>query len=261
MLSQSVYYCFYGSTMSFTTIDLERLPRHVAIIMDGNGRWAKKRKKPRLYGHKVGADSVSDIVETCREIGIKYLTLYAFSSENWQRPTQEVSGLMSILKRYLDSELPRMQKNDIRLVSIGDRERLPETVRASLEKSISETSDNTQLTLNLALSYGGRDELVRAVKKISRLCLEGTLDPATISAATLAENLDTAGIPDPDLLIRTGGEARLSNFLLWQVSYAEIYFTDVMWPDFRKAVFLQALTDYQVRERRFGRTGDQLHTE
>ncbi len=247
--------------MSFTTLDLERLPRHVAIIMDGNGRWAKKRKKPRLYGHKVGADSVSDIVEACREFGIKYLTLYAFSSENWQRPAQEVSGLMSILKRYLDSELPRMQKNAIRLVSIGDRERLPEAVRASLEKAISETSGNSKLTLNLALSYGGRDELVRAAQKISRLCLEGKLDPAAISDVILAANLDTAGMPDPDLLIRTGGESRLSNFLLWQVSYAEIYFTDVMWPDFRKAVFLQALTDYQVRERRFGRTGDQLYTE
>lgn len=247
--------------MSGATTNLDSLPCHVAIIMDGNGRWAKKRKKPRLFGHKVGADSVRDIVETCREIGIKYLTLYAFSSENWQRPVQEVTGLMSILKRYLDSELARMQKNDIRLISIGDRERLPDAVRASLERVISETSGNTKLTLNLALSYGGRDELVRAVKKISRLCLEGMLDPAAISAVTVAENLDTAGIPDPDLLIRTGGESRLSNFLLWQVSYAEIYFTDVMWPDFRKEVFLQALTDYQVRERRFGRTGDQLHIE
>jgi undecaprenyl diphosphate synthase len=243
------------------TIDFENLPRHVAIIMDGNGRWAKKRKKPRLYGHKVGADSVSDIVEVCREIGIKYLTLYAFSSENWQRPAKEVSGLMSILKRYLDAELPRMQKNNIRLVSIGDRERLPEAVCVSLAKAISDTAGNTKLTLNLALSYGSRDELVRAVKKISRLCLEGSLDPASISAETLAENLDTAGMPDPDLLIRTGGESRLSNFLLWQASYAEIFFTDVMWPDFRKEVFLQALSDYQVRERRFGRTGDQLHPE
>jgi undecaprenyl diphosphate synthase len=254
-------YCYCGFTMSGTTIDLDRLPCHVAIIMDGNGRWAKKRKKPRLYGHKVGADSVSDIVETCREIGIKYLTLYAFSSENWHRPTQEVTGLMSILKRYLESELPRMQKNEIKLISIGDRERLPEGVRTSLARVISKTSGNTKLTLNLALSYGGRDELVRAVRKINHLCLEGKLDPAMITDVTISEHLDTAGIPDPDLLIRTGGESRLSNFLLWQVSYAEIYFTDIMWPDFRKEVFLQALSDYQVRERRFGRTGDQLHTE
>ena len=247
--------------MSGTTIDLNRLPQHVAIIMDGNGRWAQKRKKPRLYGHKVGADSVSDIVETCREIGIKYLTLYAFSSENWRRPAQEVTGLMSILKRYLKAELPRMQQNDIRLVSIGDRERLPDGVRASLTKAISETAGNSKLTLNLALSYGSRDELVRAARKIGQLCHEGKLDPAMVSESILSEYLDTAGMPDPDLLIRTGGESRLSNFLLWQLSYAEIYFTDVMWPDFRREVFLRALTDYQVRERRFGRTGDQLHTE
>lgn len=244
--------------MSGAIIDLHRLPRHVAIIMDGNGRWAKKRNKPRLFGHKAGADSVRDIVEVCREIGIQYLTLYAFSSENWQRPDKEVTGLMSILKRYLESELPRMQQNEIRLVSIGDRDRLPDPVRASLARSIAETSGNTKLTLNLALSYGGRDEIVRAVKKIGRLCCEQHLDPAAITDVTIADNLDTAGMPDPDLLIRTGGEARLSNFLLWQVSYAEIYFTDVMWPDFRREVFLQALTDYQVRERRFGRTGEQL---
>lgn len=239
-------------------IDVSRLPRHVAIIMDGNGRWAQRRKKPRLYGHKVGADSVRDIVETCREIGIRYLTLYAFSSENWQRPMEEVSGLMSILKRYLEAELPRMQKNDIRLMSIGNRQRLPEVVREVLVNSIEATAKNTQLTLNLALSYGGRDELVRAVKKISRLCQEGHLDIDAISELTIAEQLDTAALPDPDLLIRTGGESRLSNFLLWQLSYAEIYFTDVMWPDFRREVFLQALTDYQIRERRFGRTGEQL---
>lgn len=247
--------------MSGANIDVSRLPRHVAIIMDGNGRWAQSRKKPRLYGHKVGADSVREIVEACREIGIKYLTLYAFSSENWQRPAQEVSGLMSILKRYLEGELPRMQKNDIRLMSIGDRQRLPQAVRDVLINAIEETSSNTQLTLNLALSYGGRDELVRAVRKIGRLCLENKLDVDEISDTTIAEHLDTCGIPDPDLLIRTGGEARLSNFLLWQLSYAEIYFTETMWPDFRKEIFLQALTEYQARERRFGRTGDQLHSE
>lgn len=247
--------------MSGTPIELEYLPRHVAIIMDGNGRWAKRQKKPRLYGHKIGADSVSDIVEACREIGIKYLTLYAFSSENWQRPPREVTGLMSILKRYLDSELPRMKQNDIRLMSIGDRDRLPEAVRSSLVRAITETSGNSKLTLNLALSYGGRDEMVRAVRKICGECHEGKIDPSSINEKTFADNLDTYGIPDPDLLIRTGGEARLSNFLLWQLSYAEIYFTDVMWPEFRKDVFLQALSDYQVRERRFGRTGEQLQTE
>ena len=243
-----------------STIDLNRLPRHVAIIMDGNGRWAQKRKQPRLFGHKAGAESVQNIVETCREIGIEYLTLYAFSSENWGRPAQEVSGLMTILKKYLEKELPRMQKNDIRLISIGDRQRLPEAVRESLQRVIDATSGNSKMTLNLALSYGSRDELVRAVKTISTLCVQGDMEPGQVSDRIISENLDTRQMPDPDLLIRTGGEARLSNFLLWQLSYAEIYFTDTMWPDFRKDVFLQALADYQSRERRFGRTGDQLHT-
>jgi undecaprenyl diphosphate synthase len=241
-----------------STFDLNHLPRHVAIIMDGNGRWARQRRKPRLFGHKAGAESVRKIVETCREIGIEYLTLYAFSSENWRRPAQEVSGLMAILKKFLESELPRMQKNEIRLMSIGDRQRLPEEVR---ERSIEATSGNTKLTLTLALSYGSRDELVRAVKTISTLCLRGEMVPDQISDQTIADNLDTCKIPDPDLLIRTGGEARLSNFLLWQISYAEIYFTETMWPDFRKEVFLQALSDYQSRERRFGRTGEQLLSE
>lgn len=246
---------------ALSTVDLNRLPRHVAIIMDGNGRWAQKRKQPRLFGHKAGAESVQDIVETCREIGIEYLTLYAFSSENWGRPAQEVSGLMTILKKYLEKELPRMQKNDIRLMSIGDRDRLPLAVRESLQSGIDATSGNSKLTLNLALSYGSRDELVRAVKNISKLCVQGDMKPEQISAQTITDNLDTCQLPDPDLLIRTGGEARLSNFLLWQLSYAEIYFTDTMWPDFRKEVFLQALAEYQSRERRFGRTGEQLHTE
>lgn len=243
-----------------TNIDVTRLPRHVAIIMDGNGRWAKNRKKPRLYGHKVGADSVREIVETCREIGIRYLTLYAFSSENWQRPAQEVSGLMSILKKYLQAELPRMQKNDIRLMSIGNRQRLPEPVRQILDDAIEATAGNSQLTLNLALSYGGRDELVRAVKKIGQSCLDGHLEVEAISEEIITTHLDTAALPDPDLLIRTGGEARLSNFLLWQLSYAEIYFTEVMWPEFRRGVFLQAISNYQARERRFGRTGEQLQS-
>jgi len=248
--------------MSGTSIiDLNNLPLHVAIIMDGNGRWAKKRRQPRLFGHKAGAESVRDIVETCREIGIEYLTLYAFSSENWRRPPQEVTGLMSILKNYLDSELQQMQINQIRLMSIGDRQRLPDTVRATLEQAIEATSGNSKLTLNLALSYGGRDELVRAVKKICTLCTEGELLPDQVTDSIIAENLDTGLMPDPDLLIRTGGESRLSNFLLWQVSYAEIYFTETMWPDFRKEVFIQALSEYQSRERRFGRTGDQLHSE
>lgn len=239
-------------------VDVDRLPRHVAIIMDGNGRWAQSKKKPRLFGHKAGAESVQNIVEVSREIGIGYLTLYAFSSENWRRPETEVSGLMSILKHYLESELPRMQKNGIRLVSIGDRKRLPGGVRKSLQAVIEATRNNRELTLNLALSYGGRDEVVRAVKKISRKCVDGQLDAGSICEADITAHLDTHGLPDPDLLIRTGGEARLSNFLLWQLSYAEIVFTGTMWPDFRKTAFLQAIGDFQQRQRRFGQTGEQV---
>jgi undecaprenyl diphosphate synthase len=242
-------------------IDRKRLPRHVAIIMDGNGRWAQRRKQPRLFGHKAGADSVREIVEACREIGIPYLTLYAFSSENWRRPDQEVSGLMKILKRYLESELPRMLQNDVRLLAIGDQGRLPETVRESLQQTIKATAANSKLTLSLALSYGSRDEMVRAMRRLGEACREGVLDPQEITEEKFASFLDTRQLPDPDLMIRTGGESRLSNFLLWQLSYAEIYFTEVMWPDFRKDVFLEAIAAFQMRERRFGRTGDQLHSE
>lgn len=232
----------------------------MAIIMDGNGRWAQQRKKPRLFGHRAGAESVRDIVEACREIGIEYLTLYAFSSENWRRPEKEVRGLMSILQKYLESELPKMLKNDIRLMSIGDRSKLPESVRSTLQSTIDATAVNSKLTLTLALSYGGRDEIVRAIRKIASDCMTGDLQPEEIAESTITENLDTGAVPDPDLLIRTGGEARLSNFLLWQLSYAEICFTEVMWPDFRKDVFFQALSEFQNRERRFGRTGDQLQS-
>lgn len=245
----------------FPNIDMEHLPRHVAIIMDGNGRWAKRRKQPRLFGHKAGADSVRDIVRICRKIGINFLTLYAFSSENWRRPETEVSGLMSILKRYLDGELSNMMKNGIRLACIGDHSKMPGNVRKTLYSTIDKTAENKKLTLNLALSYGGRDELVRAVREISNKCITGALHVDEISEQIVNECLDTKGLPDPDLLIRTGGEARLSNFLLWQLSYAEIYFTDTMWPDFREDAFLQAIADYQSRERRFGRTSAQLTAE
>jgi undecaprenyl diphosphate synthase len=242
-------------------VDLNRLPSHVAIIMDGNGRWAQNRKKPRLFGHKAGAESVQDIVEVCGEIGISYLTLYAFSSENWRRPVTEVSGLMSILKHYLEAELPKMQKNGIRLLSIGDHDRLPDSVRKSLKSVIKATENNSKLTLNLALSYGGRDEIVRAVKQISQRCVDGILAVDDINDEVITADLDTHLMPDPDLLIRTGGEARLSNFLLWQLSYAEIYFTKTMWPDFKKEIFLQAIADYQQRQRRFGQTGEQVTQE
>ncbi len=242
-------------------IDSAKLPRHVAIIMDGNGRWAQRQGKPRLFGHKAGAASVRDIVETCRETGIEYLTLYAFSSENWKRPESEVSGLMSILQHYLESELAKMLKNDIRLRAIGNVSRLPEKVRKTLEQTIDKTADNAKLTLSLALSYGGRDEIIRAVKKIGQKIQDAQLSVHDIDEDIIAQSLDTAGVPDPDLVIRTGGESRLSNFLLWQLSYAEIHFTSVMWPDFRRDAFLKALSDFQNRERRFGKTGEQLQAE
>lgn len=239
-------------------LDPQRLPSHVAIVMDGNGRWAQQRKKPRIYGHKVGADSVRDIVQSSREIGIGHLTLYAFSAENWQRPAQEVSGLMNILKSYLISELEEMEKNQIRLRCIGDIDRLPSGVRKVLLNSIERTADNTALTLNLALSYGARDEICRAARLLAQRCRDGELAVESIDQQTVADHLYTAGQPDPDLLIRTGGERRLSNFLLWQASYAEIYFIDIMWPDFRREAYLQAIRDFQQRERRFGKTGDQV---
>jgi len=241
-----------------STLDPDRIPTHVAIVMDGNGRWAKQRKKPRLYGHKIGADSVREIVETAREIGIRHLTLYAFSSENWNRPEQEVSGLMNILKTYLVSELGRMEKNQIRLNCIGDTSRLPKTVRDTMFESIRKTAANDKLVLNLALSYGARDEICRAVASIARACADGELQLENIDHQLISDNLYTSGQPDPDLLIRTGGEQRLSNFLLWQASYAEIYFTETMWPDFREEAFLAALGDFQQRERRFGKTGEQV---
>lgn len=247
--------------VALSTIDRTKLPRHIAIIMDGNGRWAQRQMKPRLFGHRAGAKNVQDIVEVCRELGVKHLTLYAFSSENWRRPETEVSGLMTILKNYLKSELPKMLKNDIRLMAIGDHSLLPDSVRSILYSTMESTASNSKMTLNLALSYGSRNEIVRAVQRISERCVLGELQPENITEEDLAVYLDTHRLPDPDLLIRTGGESRLSNFLLWQVSYSEIYFTDVMWPDFKRDVFLKALADYQNRERRFGKTGEQLQSE
>ena len=241
-----------------TEIDRARLPRHVAIIMDGNGRWAERRGQPRLFGHRAGAESVREIVEAARELGIEVLTLYAFSSENWSRPEQEVSGLMAILKKYLVSELERMVENGIRLRCLGDIDRLPYGVRGIMDKTMDMTASNRDFTLNLALSYGARDEIVGAARLLAADCLAGKLAPAAIDHGHFSEKLYTAGQPDPDLLIRTGGEERVSNFLLWQISYSEIFFSPVMWPEFRRPQFLQAIADYQDRERRFGKTGAQL---
>jgi len=243
------------------SIDSARIPRHVAIIMDGNGRWAQRRHQPRLYGHKVGVESVREVVEAARKIGVEILTLYAFSSENWKRPVAEVSGLMSILKSYVQAELSRMLQNNIRFTCIGELEQLPVEVREVLDHAKLQTAQNTELQLNLALSYGSRGELTKVIKKIASACVGGTLSTSDIDEELVSGYLDTAGMVDPDLLIRTGGEARLSNFLLWQASYSEIYFTDVMWPDFRADAFLHAIADFQQRERRFGKVSAQLQNE
>lgn len=242
------------------SLDPTYIPRHVAIIMDGNGRWAKRQHKPRLYGHKVGVDSVQEIVECATEWGVEVLTLYAFSTENWNRPADEIGGLMGLLKNYLQKELSKMLQNRIRLTCIGDIAKLPKDVREVLETTMEETAGNDQLTLNLALSYGGRSELIRGIRTIAKEVSSGKLVLDDIDEKLIDSHLYTAGLPDPDLLIRTGGEARLSNFLLWQASYAEIYFTDIMWPEFREDAFVQAILEYQGRERRFGQTSAQVNS-
>jgi len=238
--------------------DIAHIPAHIAIIMDGNGRWAQSHKLLRTMGHKVGVDSVLNIITACRLLGVKVLTLYAFSSENWQRPAQEVSTLMSLLKTFLARELTNLSKNNIQLRAIGQKERLPDDVRAVLEHSIAHSASNTGMVFNLALSYGSRDEIARAARLIAEKCLSQEISPADITPQTITDHLYTSGLPDPDLIIRTGGESRLSNFLLWQASYSEIYITDTPWPDFREPQLLLALADYQKRQRRFGKTGEQV---
>jgi undecaprenyl diphosphate synthase len=242
-------------------LDKETLPVHVAIVMDGNGRWAEKRRRPRLFGHKAGVKSVRTVVETAREIGVKHLTLYAFSTENWSRPSLEVKGLMSLLDSYLKAEQKTMLKNDIRLKCIGQKNRLPPEVQKTMDWVVDSTAGCSSMTLNLALSYGSRSEIVRAIQTIADKCAEGRLKVQDLDEKLLSDHLDTAGQPDPDLFIRTGGEKRLSNFLLWQVSYAELYFTDIMWPDFGREEFLEAIIDFGARQRRFGKTGSQLFQE
>ena len=234
----------------------EKLPRHIAIIMDGNGRWAKKNLLNRIMGHKKGAESVRLVVKTCRELGIQYLTLYAFSIENWQRPENEVRALSSLLEEYLRLELQEMKKTNIKLIAIGDTGRLPKTVKDILSYVIGKTSENRGMVLNLALSYGARDEIVDAVKRILRDSKSTDIDENEITKDFFSGYLHTSNIPDPDLLIRTSGEHRLSNFLLWQLAYTELYFTDVLWPDFSKDDLIKAIIDYQRRERRFGLISD-----
>jgi len=236
-------------------LDPQNLPFHVAIIMDGNGRWAKKRLLNRIKGHEKGSESVRAIVRASREIGIRILTLYAFSTENWQRPQTEIYALMTLLKKFLISEQKEMLDNNIRLITIGQTERLPEDVRQELQKNIMLTRKNDGLILNLALSYGGRAEIVRAVKEIAIKAKDGRIDPDSITPDLISKHLYTAEMPDPDLLIRTSGEMRISNFLLWQLAYTEICVTDTLWPDFGKDEFMRILKNYQQRERRFGKVG------
>ncbi len=236
---------------------VQEVPARVAIIMDGNGRWASGRDEPRIVGHREGARVVRDITEFCREAGVKVLTLYAFSEQNWARPADEVAGLMSLLEDYLDEELPTMRRNGIRLETIGDTARLPAPVRAALHYTMQETAHCRDMVLVLALSYGGREEIVRAAARLAR----SGRPPETWTEADLEAHLDTAEHGQPDLLVRTGGESRLSNFLLWQASYAELVFTDTPWPDFGRRELAEVFADYATRQRRFGKTPEQIENE
>ena len=239
-------------------IDKNRLPRHVAIIMDGNGRWAKAKGKDRSFGHQEGVVSVRKILDAVTQLGLKYLTLYTFSTENWNRPEEEVQALMSLLVSAIHRETPDMMKKNVRLTAIGDLSRLREDAYNTLQECIDTTSANTGTTLVLALSYSSRWEITRAARQLAQEVLEQKINPNDITEAMVSDHLTTKNIPDPDLLIRTGGEKRISNFLLWQLSYAEFFFTDVFWPDFREEELYEAILYYQQRERRFGKTSEQL---
>ena len=239
-------------------IDKNRLPRHVAIIMDGNGRWAKAKGKDRSFGHQEGVVSVRKIMDAVTQLGLKYLTLYTFSTENWNRPEEEVQALMSLLVSAIHRETPDMMKKNVRLTAIGDLSRLREDAYNTLQECIDTTSANTGTTLVLALSYSARWEITRAARQLAQEVLEQKINPNDITEAMVSDHLTTKNIPDPDLLIRTGGEKRISNFLLWQLSYAEFFFTDVFWPDFREEELYEAILYYQQRERRFGKTSEQL---
>jgi undecaprenyl diphosphate synthase len=239
-------------------IDKSHLPRHIAIIMDGNGRWAKEKGEDRLFGHFHGVESVRNIVEGCAELGIEYLTLYAFSTENWDRPEYEVVGLMELLVTTIRKEVESLDKNNIRLHVIGDMNMLPDYARKELNEALDITKDNTGLNLIMALSYSGRWELLNAVKSIAHEVKKGNLNVEEIDQDILQKHLTTSAFPDPELMIRTSGEYRISNFLLYQLAYAELYFTNVRWPDFRKENLYEAILDYQGRERRFGKTSDQV---
>lgn len=239
-------------------IDMARMPQHIAVIMDGNGRWAKLHGKERLYGHYNGVESVRAVITASVQLGLKYLTLYTFSTENWNRPKAEVDGLMELLVDNIVKETPTFHEKNIRFTTIGDNSLLPEKALRKLEECIADTASNTGMTLVLALSYSSRWEITNAVRKIATKVKNGELNVEDVDDQVVSDNLTTAGIPDPELLIRTSGELRLSNYLLWQMAYTELYFTDTLWPDFREESFYEAIIDYQKRERRFGKTSEQL---
>ena len=239
-------------------IDLERLPQHIAVIMDGNGRWAKEHGKQRIFGHYGGVTSVREVAEACAELGVKYLTLYAFSTENWNRPVLEVSGLMTLFSKTIQEELMTFQKNNIRLNAIGDLKSLPKSNYDLLMKTMEETKNNGRMTMTLALSYSGRWDITNAMKNMALAVQNDEIKPEDITQDTINTYLSTADMPDPELLIRTSGEERISNFLLWQLAYSELYFTPKYWPDFRKDDLYEAIINYQHRERRFGKTSEQI---
>jgi len=240
-------------------IDKSKLPKHIAIIMDGNGRWAKQQGKNRVYGHKQGAKSVKEIVQAAGELGIQYLTLYAFSTENWNRPKLEVDALMALLISSINTETRELIENNVRLLSIGNHDILPKNVRNKLYEAIDKTKNSTGLTLTLALSYSARWEITNAVKEIAKQAINNKIKIEEIDENTISQNLSTSNIPDPELMIRTSGEFRISNFLLWQLAYSELYFTEKLWPEFGKQEFIEAISDFQTRERRFGKTSEQLN--
>lgn len=242
-------------------IDKSNLPRHIAVIMDGNGRWAKSHGKPRVFGHKNGVTSVREISEACAELGVGYLTLYAFSTENWNRPPLEVKALMGLLVETIRKEVSTLNENNIKLEAIGDLSKLPTKSQKALKEGIDQTKNNDGLTLILALNYSSRWELTSTMQKIAQQVKMGHLDPESIDESFISSQLTTKHFPDPELLIRTSGEQRISNYLLWQIAYSELYFTDVFWPDFRKLHLYKALINYQGRERRFGKTSEQINTD
>lgn len=239
-------------------IDVENLPKHIAIIMDGNGRWAKKQGKLRVFGHQSGVKPVREVTEAAAELGVEFITLYAFSKENWNRPRFEVDALMTLLVKSLNKEVKTLQKNNIRLLTIGDTKNLPNKTQVELQKAIDATANNTRMTLVLALSYGSRWEILEAAKSMAHKMKEGIITDDDFTETQFESELSTAGFPIPELMIRTSGESRISNFLLWQLAYAELYFTETLWPDFSKDEFYKAIINYQGRERRFGKTSEQL---